>query len=370
MPKGATKLESTEEPLDIEQFSFDLPAELIAQKPAAKRDLSRLLVVVKESGALRHLQFSDIVDLVNADDVLVVNDTRVIPARLFARRKSGGLVKFLLLKPEANNAAVWEAMVTPIKRLKPDDVLEVDREDGTHEIKIVDIRPAADGFKRVLVDLGQSETVYQLLSEIGFAPLPPYIARAERAEFPRHDDLERYQTLFARQPGAVAAPTAGLHFSEEVLERLHDKGVTPAAVTLHVGPGTFKPITSSIDEHTIEPERFSISNETIEKIQRAKERGGRVLAVGTTTLRALETAGKDGIESLSPIENGETSLYIKPGHGFKVVDCLLTNFHLSRSSLLVLVSAFAGRNLIMRAYSEAVERRYRFYSYGDAMLIV
>lgn len=351
----------------LDDFAYDLPQELIAQEPSAVRHTSRLMGVERNIARISHHQFSDLPHLLQAGDVLVVNDTRVIPARLTARRTTGGIVDILLLRPETgSNSHVWLALATPLKRLKPGEVLEVETKNAHHQICVKDIVISEDGQKRLLVDLGAQDKVFALLSQIGFAPLPPYIHR-EHQENLRGKDLERYQTVFAKNAGAVAAPTAGLHFSEELLARLQAQGIEIAKVTLHVGPGTFKPITTSLEDHTIESEQLSVSAETAEMVNRALAEKRRVIAVGTTSCRALETAGQSG--QLIPIESSETSLYIQPGFQFKILSGLITNFHLSKSSLLVLVSAFAGHGLIMDAYKEAIEERYRFFSYGDAMLI-
>lgn len=357
----------------IEDFTYDLPPELIAQEPLAIRHQSRLLSINRRSNSIQHLQFPDILDILVSGDVLVVNNTKVIPARLFAQRQSGGMVKLLLLKPKVDRGAIWEAMATQVQRLKANEKLTVaTKTDRVYEITIVDFVDGPDGLKRVLVDLGSAENVYTLLNEIGYAPLPPYIRRSpagEGVEVKRELDLERYQTVFAKEPGAVAAPTAGLHLSNDLITKLREHGIKLCEVTLHVGPGTFKPIAASIDEHTIEPEAYALSATTAEVINEAKSNGNRIVAVGTTSLRALETAGADG-QPLKPVDHGVTSLYVKPGHDFKIVDGLITNFHLSRSSLLVLVAALAGKKIMKQAYKEAIEQRYRFFSYGDAMLIL
>ena len=376
-------------PLRIEDFEYDLPPELIAQQPLPVRHQSRLLHLDRQSGAIEHLQFESIVDLLEPGDVLVVNNTKVIPARITAQRKSGGQIKLLLLKCDPNNPGLWEALVTPIKRLKPGEILTVRLHPGNpndlpaahdnaeaseldydqYQIKVVDLVTGPDGFKRLIVDLGTRQDVFSLLSRIGSAPLPPYIRRdGEISEHDRVCEMERYQTVYAIAPGAVAAPTAGLHFSKDILDKLKEKGVILEQVTLHVGAGTFKPIEESVDAHTIERENFSISTQTAETINKAIKQGRRIVAVGTTSLRALESAAKG--RHLEAVENSWTNLYVKPGHDFKIVDGLVTNFHLSRSSLLVLVAAYAGRDTIMRAYREAVALRYRFYSYGDATLII
>jgi S-adenosylmethionine:tRNA ribosyltransferase-isomerase len=359
---------------DLDDFSYHLPTELIAQEPLAQRASSRLLRLDRQSGQRSHHQFSDIVDLLKRGDTLVLNDTKVIPARLIARRASGGTIKLQLLKSQPGSPSIWQAMVMPIRRLKPGEELEIASADGgTHTIKVVDVIAGLDGYKRLVVDLGKPEDIWKLLSSSGFAPLPPYIVRDYSAPksglaHSRLTDLERYQTVFARQPGAVAAPTAGLHFTSELLAQLQGMGVNIAYLTLHVGAGTFKPISTSVQDHTVEPEIFTISPETADLINETKRSGNRVIAVGTTSLRALESSCEGGV--LLAQKDRATELYVKPGCQFQIVDGMITNFHLSQSSLLVLVAALAGRENIMRAYKEAVEMRYRFFSYGDAMLIV
>lgn len=356
--------------LEISDFEYDLPADRIAQKPLDKKDHSKLMVLDRQNtSSLQHKHFFDLPGLLKPGDLLVVNDTRVLPSRLVAKRKSGGTIKILLLKPLATNTAIWESMVTPIKRLKPGEVLEVEMENGgSTEIVIKDLVTGPDGFKRILVDLGARETVYELLSHIGFAPLPPYIQRNYHETAHRGEDLLQYQTIFANSPGAVAAPTAGLHFTPQTLQSLKASGIETVKITLHVGPGTFKPIEESVETHTIEQELYSVSQEAAALINIAKDEGRRVIAVGTTSLRTLESAGASG--RVIPADNAATSLYVKPGFEFKIIDGLITNFHLSRSSLLVLVAAFAGRDRIMAAYQAAIAEGYRFYSYGDAMLII
>jgi S-adenosylmethionine:tRNA ribosyltransferase-isomerase len=367
-------MEKQETALELKDFEFELPPELIAQEPLGKRDESRLFVIDRKDSTFKHSKFKDILNVLEPGDVIVANDTQVIPAKLFPRRKSGGNLKMLLLKPNTASAAVWEAMATSIKRLKIGEELLLDSPSGkVYPLIIKDLTTGPDGFKRLLVDLGDRQNVFQILKDVGYAPLPPYIhqekdTQDELEEHRRDKDLDRYQTVFAQHPGAVAAPTAGLHFTNELIRQLSDKGIEMHKITLHVGPGTFKPISTSVDEHTIEAETYSISEATAAAVNAAKERGSRVIAVGTTSLRALETAGING--RLETVQDGTTSLYVKPGHKFNIVDSLITNFHLSGSSLLVLVAAFAGRQTILRAYTEAVEQRYRFYSYGDAMLIL
>jgi S-adenosylmethionine:tRNA ribosyltransferase-isomerase len=355
-------------PSSLEDFEYDLPEELIAQEPLPVRHKSRLMLVERASGSISHHHFNQLPELLRAGDVLVVNDTRVLPARLTARRASGGLVNLLLLRHEAGQSGLWQAMASPMRRLKAGEVLTVEPgQPDAATIEVKQILTGPDGHKRLVVDLGSQERAYRLLSQCGYAPLPPYIRRDGNGS-QRLQDLERYQTVFARAPGAVAAPTAGLHFSQEVIERLRAQGVEVCTVTLHVGPGTFKPITTSLEEHCLESEPFSIPEQTSAIVNAALAEKRRVIAVGTTSCRALETAGTSGI--LEPATDASTSLYIRPGHKFRMISGLLTNFHLSRSSLLVLVSALAGHDLIMRAYKEAVASRYRFFSYGDAMIIL
>jgi S-adenosylmethionine:tRNA ribosyltransferase-isomerase len=362
-----SQLEDTS--LRIEDFEYDLPPELIAQAPLPVRHSSRLMVIDRHGDKVEHRQFEDLSQILHPSDLLVVNNTSVIPARLLAHRQSSGQIRLLLIKPH-NHTGVFEALVSPIKRLKPGEKLTVKTELGSvHHITVVDIIIGPDGHKRLLVDLGQGDSVYSLLKEVGHAPLPPYIQRKDASH--RKADLERYQTVFASQPGAVAAPTAGLHFSEELLQSLSQRGQEICQITLHVGPGTFKPIAESLDRHTIEPELFHISASAAEMLRRALAEKRRIIATGTTSLRALETAGAlhEG-RAIGSVDWQETALYIKPGHHFKVASGLITNFHLSRSSLLVLVAAFAGRQRIMKAYAEAIKERYRFFSYGDATLII
>lgn len=371
-------------PHSIDDFTYELPSDLVAALPLPVRHQSRLLVLNRHSSEIAHTQFKNLSAYLRAGDLLVINDTKVIPAKILARRPSGGLLRLLLIKPEANQSGLWQAMVSPIKRLKIGESLLVCSSSGSERsITIKDMVIGDDGFKRVLVDLGSASSVFDLLNEIGLAPLPSYIRRetigyeeshpatlerAEQARAQRIFDLQRYQTIFAKAPGAVAAPTAGLHFSEELLAELASINVEICSITLHVGPGTFKPITKSIDDHFVEPESYWIPAQTAKQISKAKAEGRRVIAVGTTSLRALETAAENN--QVRAVNGERTALYVRPGHKFKIVDALITNFHLSRSSLLVLVSALAGRDLIMSTYKEAIEQRYRFYSYGDAMLIL
>lgn len=320
----------------VSEFDYDLPAELIAQHPAPKRAASRLLHLEARSGALRDLTFSDLPGLVDSRDVLVLNDTRVIKARLFGRKASGGRVEIFVERIAGAREAL--ALMRAGHSPKP----------GT-EVVIGDVRAVVQGREGELYRVGFSEDVEKVLERHGSVPLPPYIRHAPDAQ-----DSERYQTVYARAPGAVAAPTAGLHFDDALLKKIQERGATIAKLTLHVGFGTFQPLRSDVvEEHHMHKERFSIPESTRNALI-----GKRVLAVGTTSLRALESTTED-----------ETDLFIYPGFEFRVVNRLLTNFHLPKSTLLMLVSAFAGRENILKAYRHAVEQRYRFFSYGDAMLI-
>ena len=354
--------------LDICDFEYELPHHLIAQAPCAVRHQSKLLYLDRKSDALSHHMFSDLANLLNHSDLLVVNDTKVIPARFRATRATGGIVDLLLLKPEADKMGFWQAMVTPIRRLRVGENLSIEGSNRQFSIQIVEIITAEDGHKRLIVYLGSQNDVFELLKDAGQAPLPPYIDRSDESQTSRRADLASYQTIFAAKPGAVAAPTAGLHFSDQVIEKLSVKGINVCRLTLHVGPGTFKPISESIESHHIEAEEYSIPEETVNLINSAKSNGHRVIAVGTTTCRALESAAVKGI--LQAKEKATTSLYIRPGFSFQIVDGLITNFHLSRSSLLLLVAAFAGHKQLMNAYRIAIEKEYRFFSYGDCMLLL
>jgi S-adenosylmethionine:tRNA ribosyltransferase-isomerase len=334
----------------LEDFDYPLPAELIAQRPAEPRDSSRLLVVHRADGRLEHRVFREIGAYLRPGDVLVVNDTRVIPARLRGRRPgTGGAVELLLLRPAGGGG--WEALVRPGRRLKPGAVVHVGP--GV-PVEIADWLPGG----RRLVRLADGGDLRALMAAAGEMPLPPYIRRPL-------DDPAHYQTVFAREDGAVAAPTAGLHFTPGLLDGLRAQGVVVVALTLHVGLGTFQPVVvEDIARHRMDPEHYAIGEDAAAAIN---ARRGRLFAVGTTTVRALETAAADG--TVRP-GAGWTGLFITPGYRFRVVEALVTNFHLPRTTLLMLVCAFAGRELTLSAYREAVRERYRFYSFGDAMLIV
>lgn len=337
-------------------FDYELPRELIAQYPADRRDESRLLVVRRDGGALEHRLFRDVGEYLEPGDVLVVNESEVIPARLLGRRSGGGRAEMFLLRGLGDHR--WEVLVRPGARIR--EGAELSFGDGQLTARVLEVLP--DG-KRV-VSLWAPGDVAATAERLGAVPLPPYIDREPEAA-----DSLRYQTVYARVPGAVAAPTAGLHFTVELLAELGAAGVATAPLTLHVGIGTFRPVSvEDPADHPMESERFELPMDAADAINAARDGGGRVVAVGTTSVRTLESvAEEDGhVEAGS----GSTNLFIRSPYRFKCVDVLLTNFHLPRSTLLMLVSAFAGRERVLDAYAEAVRERYRFYSYGDAMLLL
>ncbi len=349
--------------MKVSDFDYELPPERIAQRPAERREDARLLVQPPDDAPPVHARVREIAEFLREGDLLVVNDTRVLPARLFARRATGGRVELLFTDPLADGA--WRALARPAKKLKPGERLAVP---GTDR-EVVAVRREADATgapgPNWVVRAADGGALEDLLVERGVMPLPPYIAREEAGD---PDDLERYQTVFAERLGAVAAPTAGLHFTEALLADLASRGVERAHVTLHVGPGTFLPVTADdTSDHEMHSERYELRADAVDAIERTRARGGRVVAVGTTSVRVLESCA-DEAGRLTP-GTGATRLFITPGYRFRVVDALLTNFHLPQSTLLMLVSAFAGRDRVMALYREAIEREYRFYSYGDAMLL-
>ena len=351
----------------VDDFSFSLPDELIAQQAVARGE-SRLLTLGRESGAIRHRHIRDLPDALRAGDVLVVNDTRVFAARLLGRRvPSGGAVECLLLgaplERQPDGSARFEALVHPGQKLKPGARVRFDGPSGGLDGEILERRFFGRRVVRLTPDAGQD--LDALVDAIGHVPLPPYIHRADDAA-----DRERYQTVYARDRGSVAAPTAGLHFTPDILDAISDRGVIRAAITLHVGYGTFKPIrTDTVEQHVVDPEPYEISDDTAAAIARARADGRRIVAVGTTTTRALEDAALRG-DGVVRAGRAQAEVFIHPGFRFQVIEGLLTNFHLPESSLLMLVCAFGGRERVLAAYAEAVRERYRFYSYGDAMLVV
>ncbi len=352
--------------LRADSYDFDLPAELIAQEPAPDRDASRLLVLDRRTGALSHRRFRDLPSLLGPGDLLVTNRSRVFRARLLGHRPGGGQAELLLVRRLAGDE--WLALVRPGRRLRPGTHVQV-AEGFTAEVRSPPSLPAdapsADPtpLRHILLH-ARHGTADEAIERHGHVPLPPYIRRPDQPS-----DLARYQTVYAREPGSVAAPTAGLHFTPALLEALAAHGIEAVSLVLHVGPGTFRPVeVEDVRDHRVDPERYTIPPETAAAFARARAEGRRIVAVGTTVTRALETAVDDA-GRLRP-GDGETSLVVVPGHPFRAVDALVTNFHLPRSSLLLLVSAFAGRERLLHAYAAAVAERYRFYSYGDAMLLV
>jgi S-adenosylmethionine:tRNA ribosyltransferase-isomerase len=341
--------------LNIADFDYPLPPEAIAQEPLPDRDASRLLVLPPDGSPPIDRLFRDLPGLLRPGDLLVVNRSRVFPARLVGTRAGGGKAEVLLLKDLGGGD--WEAFVRPGRRLRPGDVVQVGR--GV-EVVVESAAVGPEARRRVHV---RAEDHARALEDVGHIPLPPYIRRPDRPA-----DRERYQTIYAKETGSVAAPTAGLHFTQVVMDALRARGVATAEIVLHVGPGTFRPVTvEDVARHRVEAEAFVVPKETAAALSEARSRGGRVVAVGTTVVRTLETAARD--DGTVAAGAGETDLVIVPGHAFRAVDVLVTNFHLPRSSLLLLVAAFAGRERVLGAYAEAVRRGYRFYSYGDAMFV-
>ncbi|MCC7181858.1 MAG: tRNA preQ1(34) S-adenosylmethionine ribosyltransferase-isomerase QueA [Acidobacteria bacterium] len=347
----------------VSEFDFDLPPELIAQEPPAERGASRLLRLGREDGAISHHRFSDLPDLLAPGDLLVVNDTRVFPARLIGRRlPGGGAAECFLVRPGAE-PDTWVALVHPGQRLKPGSRMVFEREG--HRIDAEVISQHYHGRRLVRLQSPGGTRVWDAIHAVGHMPLPPYVRREDTPA-----DRERYQTVYARAEGSIAAPTAGLHFTGAIFDALRQRGIERATITLHVGYGTFQPVrVEDVSDHRVEAEHFEVSAEAATALTRARAEGRRIVAVGTTTTRTLESLELDGDSSVQP-QSGETALFIRPGHAFRLVSGLITNFHLPRSSLLMLVAAFAGRERVLAAYREAIAARYRFYSYGDAMLIL
>jgi S-adenosylmethionine:tRNA ribosyltransferase-isomerase len=355
--------------MNVSDFDFELPAELIAQEPAAAREGSRLLVLSRESGSIAHASFGEFPRFMRAGDLLVVNDTRVFPARLLGRRvPSGGEVECLLLRRLPTERSerperLYESLMHPGQKLKPGARVLFERDGISISGEV--LARHFHGRRTIRLWTAPGLDVDAAIDRIGHIPLPPYIRRGDSPA-----DRDRYQTVFARARGSVAAPTAGLHFSARLLQALEAQGVERTSVTLHVGYGTFKPVRAErVEDHTVDAETFEVTADAAAALTRARQEGRRIVAVGTTTARVLESLamGESGV--VLPAR-GDTSLFIHPGHRFQLIDGLITNFHLPRSSLLMLVSAFAGRESVLAAYRKAVEERYRFYSYGDAMLIL
>ena len=340
--------------MNVSDFYYDLPEELIAQTPIEKRDESRLMVLDRAKQTIEHKTFKDIIDYLEPGDCLVRNNTKVIPARLYGKKSTGAKIEFLLLNRIQGD--IWECIVRPGHKLKPGT--EVEFGDGILKATVLDVMEG--GTRKV--EFKYEGIFNEILDKIGLMPLPPYIHESLK-------DNDRYQTVYAKYEGSAAAPTAGLHFTPELFEKIKEKGVDVANVTLHVGIGTFRPVkVENVEEHHMHSEHFYIKQEDVDKINNAKRNGKRVIAVGTTSCRVLETiADEDGM--VKPTE-GDTQIFIYPGYKFKCLDGLVTNFHLPESTLIMLVSALAGRDYIMKAYHEAVKEKYRFFSFGDAMLIL
>jgi S-adenosylmethionine:tRNA ribosyltransferase-isomerase len=402
--------------MEVSRFDFELPDELIAQEPPATRGGSRLLVLDRSSEAVEHTMFADLGKFLRAGDLLVVNDTRVFPARLLGQRvPSGGAVECLLVRQlpasghaggptsidavaghglsrassllGAESAQVWEALMHPGQKLKPGAIVRFDdrsvgpapaRQNPAQQAEQNLAEPAAQPIvihgevleqrffgRRTIRLRSEGADLETAIGRIGHIPLPPYIHRDDRP-----DDRERYQTVYANERGSIAAPTAGLHFTDALLAGLAAAGIDQVRVTLHVGYGTFKPVRAErVEDHVVDPERFTVSDAAADALTKARRQGRRIIAVGTTTTRALESLEMTADGRVVP-KSGEATLFIRPGHEFRLVDGLITNFHLPKSSLLMLVAAFAGHDRVMHAYRTAVAARYRFYSYGDAMLIL
>lgn len=348
--------------MQVSDFDFDLPDELIAQEPPSTRGGSRLMCLDRATGDICHRDFQDLPSILRRGDLLVVNDTKVFPARLVGRRlPGGGAAECFLIRPEGEDT--WIALVHPGQRLREGARMVFERDGRTLHAEVTGRHFHGRRTVRLWGEAG--EPVRELIDAIGHVPLPPYIKRSDEAS-----DRERYQTVYARARGSVAAPTAGLHFSPAILEALEAGGVERTSITLHVGYGTFQPVrVDNVDEHQMEAEHYEVSPDAAAALTRARRDGRRIVAVGTTSTRTLESLT---IDSAGDVQagSGDTALFIRPGHRFALVSGLITNFHLPKSSLLMLVSAFAGRERVLEAYREAVRARYRFYSYGDAMVIL
>lgn len=341
--------------MKVSDFNYELPQELIAQHPYDKRDEARLMVLDRKNENTEHKVFKDVIDYLNPGDCLVINNTKVIPARLYGKKDTGANVEFLLLKRLEGDC--WEAMVRPGNKLKPGS--KVIFGDGILKATVLEV---LEGGNRK-VEFEYNGIFNEILDQIGLMPLPPYITEASR------EDNEKYQTVYAKYEGSAAAPTAGLHFTEELLEKIKAKGIEVANVTLHVGIGTFRPVkVENVEEHEMHSEHYYIKKEDAEKINKAKENGHRVIACGTTSCRVLESVANDN--GLVKEIEGDTSIFIYPGYKFKCIDGLITNFHLPESTLIMLVSTLAGKDFVMNAYNEAVKERYKFFSFGDAMIII
>lgn len=349
----------------LSEYDYNLPEELIAQMPADKRENSRMMVLSRKDRTISHKHFYDIVDLIDKDTLLVMNNTKVLPARLIGHKETGAKIEVFLLKQIDNDKTqcLWDVLIKPSKRVKPETVIKI-----SDELSVKAIKRLEENGEWLVELIFDGDNMLDVLHRNGNIPLPPYIERKIANDDLKKLDFERYQTVYAKDEGSVAAPTAGLHFTEEILQRLQDKGVELAYVTLNVGLGTFRPVQcENVLEHKMHSETFEISEKAAEQINRAKHEGKKIIAVGTTTVRTLETA----YQKFGCIKacHDHSELFIYPPYEFKVIDNLITNFHLPKSTLLMLVSALAGKDFIFDAYKEAVETKYRFFSYGDCMYI-
>ena len=349
----------------LSEYDYNLPEELIAQVPADKRENSRMLVLNRKGQTIEHKHFYDIVDLLDNDVLLVMNNTKVLPARLIGYKDTGAKIEVFLLKPFGDkNSNSWDVLIRPSKRIKPDTIIKI-----SDELSVKAVKRLEDNGEWLVELIYKGENLMDVLHHNGNIPLPPYIQRKYNNEQLKKLDYERYQTVYAKDEGSVAAPTAGLHFTQEILKKLENKGIELCEITLNVGLGTFRPVQcENILDHKMHSEVFEISEKAAEQINNAQKSGKKIIAVGTTTVRTLETA----FQKYGCIKacHDTSELFIYPPYEFKVIDNLITNFHLPKSTLLMLVSALAGKEFIFEAYKEAIENKYRFFSYGDCMLIM
>jgi len=342
--------------MKIEEFDYTLPSSLIAQYPSPQRGESSLMIIHRSEGTIEHRAFRDLPNYLNPGDLLVINNTRVFPARLIGKKETGGKVEILLISPTNGTMEEWNVLIKGSGKVRPQAQIQFSQE------LLGEMKEVKDGRGRIR--LSSQGEVMDLIRKVGRVPLPPYIKREDEPL-----DKDRYQTVFAEREGSIAAPTAGLHFTQDLLQSLRNQGVNAAWITLHIGLGTFTPVkTKNIEDHMMDAEWIEISEQTAQEIEKTRLRGGRIIAVGTTTTRALESFsdGHSGVKC----GKGITSLFIYPPYHFKVIDGLITNFHLPKSTLIMQVSAFSGKDLLAKAYQEAIDKKYRFYSYGDAMLIL
>ena len=353
------RMNKTADKFSINNYDYELPKELIAQVPSQKRENCRMMVLDRKTQAIEHKHFYDITDYFDENDVIVLNNTKVIPARLYGRKDTGANIEVFLLKRISDK--VWEVLINPSKRVKEETLIDI-----SPDIYVKVLTRQNEG--KWLVELHYDGDFYEILDKVGNIPLPPYIERNMTDEQLKHLDYDRYQTVYAQKEGSVAAPTAGLHFTNDILNKLKNKGVQICNVTLNVGLGTFRSVkVDNILEHKMDSEEYEICKQTAQIITEAKKQGKKITAVGTTSVRTLETCMKKYGEIIETIE--DSNLFIYPGFEFKIVDRLITNFHLPKSTLIMLVSAFAGKDFVFKAYEEAIKEQYKFYSYGDCMLI-